>query len=812
MKGNNSSQSNDPIQEFIDTFSSAMSRQRSDAEAQNFNFMLSSEEFKILYPNDDDQNISTKSDHLRTIFGHPGEAEKLILALQKKRASIPNDSDEALRKYLESTASGINSEISKGMSSSELTIAATNHAIVLAGQVVDQFSDNDLRPLYDYTIQMINQVTPVLKNESPLLYDDQINEMKEGEVLEASWMYEGYDKESKNDTKYSDFHLVKFQGKTTLFCQKKNGEVFCGEVSNLKNIHNIITNVAGIKDDERLKTEETIKKGKFISPYESSYKNIAVPIFDDPIATDLLKKLDQEVELDPFEKSLLFMISQVFVADIGISDKFKRPLNLQETKDFLRFLTSKNIDNVEDPVFRARLILSDQEKLTKIKSVLGRDSSLVAEFFQGSQFANLIQGKGFTVGNDERFPEDKEEVKQSILSGKLYCICNGESGGHYFGLVFGGEQNGRRKVYIQDSTESINEDIKESYNKAIAKIYPDLDKVDIVKTMKKIDGAKIFSNGNSSIQNQCRYSSIIGSEKVIEKLKNGAPVTENSIRYREEFFVNKMTLWFDQTPSGQEIRDYAKEEYPQNSNDPKEIEKIEKMKKTDLFLKALEPAKKDYRDLKNTKDKIDWESILSDLDSNRIEHIKNFLNEDKDDHDNAFDKTSVTAIQTIISEINNSKAPPNNISSLVATQGKKIVFANNTNNSTDPDLEAAYEAFKSFKTTSKIEDCKPLDFKSEIFLTSLDYKNNILSTLTDDQKELFLNFYDNDIAEKAFGVIKYNISNGAGKEDNEEFLINLSKEQAKIISKFAEKENANAVLALLKDKEGENKEAGCTIS
>jgi hypothetical protein len=85
------------------------------------------------------------------------------------------------------------------MSSSQVRIAAASHAIILAGQAVGQFSDESLRFLYDDTIQMINQVAPISKSESPLLIDDQINKMREGEALEASWMYKGYNKKGEED-------------------------------------------------------------------------------------------------------------------------------------------------------------------------------------------------------------------------------------------------------------------------------------------------------------------------------------------------------------------------------------------------------------------------------------------------------------------------------------------------------------------------------------------------------------------------------------------------------------------------------------
>jgi len=340
MKKINSSSEDVVIQKFINAFTEVKNRRESEVKQGLYDkFKISDNEFRDIFPNEilNPNNVLEKSSQLRILFGKSGEAEKLILALQQKQVTIAADSDVALKKYLKNTGSEIDSKHIEQMSPSQVRIAAASHAIILAGQAVSQFSDESLRFLYGDTIQMINQVAPLSKSESPLLIDGQINKMREGEVLEASWMYKGFDKEGE-DIKYSDFHLVKFRGKTTLFCQKKNDEVFCGEVGSLQDIYNIITNVAGIKEDEYFGTEQAIKNGQFISPpSESRFKNIARPIFDDPVAPYLLQKLDQEVELNPFEKSLLLMISQVFIADNGISDKFKRPLNLQETKIFLGF-------------------------------------------------------------------------------------------------------------------------------------------------------------------------------------------------------------------------------------------------------------------------------------------------------------------------------------------------------------------------------------------------------------------------------------------------------------------------------------------
>ena len=458
-----------------------------------------------------------------------------------------------------------------------LTEEEANYALKI---VRDAFEfDEGLLPLFDDTIALINGEV-VLKKDMPELTGEEFSGMKDRDVVEASWVYEGHNLDGSPDDKSSDMRLVKWNGKVYIFCKKQDDEYECKEVKNVGEVAAAVQAIGPDKQGQKyLNTQNRIKIGKLVKIGETRKGVVSHSSLNDKQLKDLLVKLESGDAMKSSDKSLLLMISEVFVADNGMSGLFQRPLNLEETKDFLRFLT-QGIAQVKDPTFAARIILGNQEKLNEIKTAfVGTNKSFASEFFQSSQYAEYTKDNFITSGPGKAF---SSEVKSTILTGNKSCLYN--SGAHYFGLVFGPKAAGKRKIYIQDSTETVTTEITGNYETAIRQFYAG--EYEIVKTVRKKDTTPMFDSrdGGSGIQNQCRYSAIIFSERVLAEVKAGQSPKGFSIKYGQTDFENKFVEWFDKSKLGQEISS------PKKSPTPK----VEKSKSEVLRFIAERHAKFDF--------------------------------------------------------------------------------------------------------------------------------------------------------------------------------------------------------------------------
>ncbi len=447
---------------------------------------------------------------------------------------------------------------------------------------------------FDETINGINLEAVVLKKDFPELTEAEFSGMKNEDIIASSWTYEGPGQNGLTEDKSSDMYLVKRGDKIYIFCQKKDEEYECKEV---KNAGEVAAAVQEIKPDkqgnEYLDTPNQIKKGRLVKVGETRRVLVAHPNLDDTKLKDLLAKLEGKDAIDDPDKSLLLMISEVFIANNGMSELFQRPLSLEETTDFLRFLT-KGIGSMKNPTFAARIILCDQEKLNRIKTAFGVANSFASEFFQGSQHVQYTKDKFITSGPDTKFSEvpakegesekeaakktredgnaKREALKQEILSGNKACLYS--SGAHHIGLVFGGVKDGKRQIYIQDSTEGKTQDIAKNYATAIKQFYTE--KYDIIKTVQKKDAEQMFAGLNGlGIENQCRYSAIIFSERVLAEVKEGRPPEKLSIKYGQADFERKFAEWFDKSQLGQEISGPKKSPAPEVEKSKSEFVTLE---------------------------------------------------------------------------------------------------------------------------------------------------------------------------------------------------------------------------------------------
>ncbi len=328
-------------------------------------------------------------------------------------------------------------------------------------------------------------------------------------------------------------------------------------------IYSIITTLNAFDENPQLKTVKNIKQGRFIRTAEIESPVIRHVPFKEKILDDLLLKLNANLEDE--DKSLLLMISSFFIASQGVSENFQRPLNLDETKNLIRFLNN-GLDAVEDPLFAARITLCDQDRLSSMSDL----SRVFQEFFQGSQHAPFTKNKAVTIAAGR---EPSAEEKDDILSGTKYCFCKSQGGDHYFGLVFGEEIDRHRNIYIQDSTETINESIQSSYNAIIENIWPAETrggvKATLIKTVKKRDNEQMFApRAGIGIQNQCRYSAIVFSEQVIDGLKEGSRPSAGSIKYGEIDFMTRFARWFDESSLGKQATALIKEDDQVHHNYP----------------------------------------------------------------------------------------------------------------------------------------------------------------------------------------------------------------------------------------------------
>ncbi len=390
-----------------------------------------------------------------------------------------------------------------------------------------------LEDLDDVTLDVfkanIDEINQTKAEPNPTLTDAAIAEMQNGQILRGARVYKGKDEDDVG----LNFHLVKHNNKIYLF-YNNNGDY---EISTVSDIERYCT--TGYKTT--LAEKANFKLNSLSDP------KLFTPPLDQKL-TKLLESLEKtpSLALSPEDRSLLLMISGVFTT--SIADNFKRPLNREEMTDFLRFLTG-GITAVKDPAFVARLALCNQTELTKIKTAFGAADSFASEFFQGSDYSPYVRDQLVALGPD--VVGVKEDIKKAILADEKYCYYN--VGAHAFGLVFGKpDTGGKRKIYIQDSTETNTDIIKASYKTAIAKIYTD--DYEIVKTVKQKDSTKRMFAGTAAtaqgIQNQCRYSAIIFSERVLLGLAKDESFRTGSIEYGEKDFVEAFAGYFDKSAMG----------------------------------------------------------------------------------------------------------------------------------------------------------------------------------------------------------------------------------------------------------------------
>lgn len=424
--------------------------------------------------------------------------------------------------------------IKKALVTKKGTVTSPKEAEKAIGTIKD-YLDNLDTAMSDVEILngAIAIINPPATTPKEALTDTKIVAIQNNQILKGARVYQGADGGDVN----LDFYLVKQAEKVYCFYQKNAEKPECSEIKTVANI------------------EKLLGAGYATILLESARdSNITHTTLSDPRLITLLSKLEQNKLLVPEDKSLLFMISEVF-SSVAFSNLWKRPLNMEEAKDFLRFLTGKNKDKI-DPAFLARLTLCNQGELNKIKTTFGVANSFASEFFQGSSFAPSISALHVASSADATLGEAD---KKDILDGKKYCWYN-VNAGHAFGLVFGNvdTKKDKRKIYIQDSTERNDGDILTTYKAAIAKIYPEGkegENYEIVRTTKKKDSAKMFAETNaagktSGIENQCRYSAIIFSERVILGLAKGDSFGAGSIKYGEKDFVDAFAGYFDKSAMG----------------------------------------------------------------------------------------------------------------------------------------------------------------------------------------------------------------------------------------------------------------------
>jgi len=532
-----------PFDDFLKTLKSLHEEYNRNTSNSKFNELnISEEDFKKIFPSLGHLNREDVTSHLLRFFRSESHVKRLTDAINK--ASGLEVTEEAQIKSITTVSEAINTYFEIGTESGGLESDLWIEAI---------------EGIY-------KRQTP--KHENPNLEREFLEGMKNGDCLQASWTYRDGDAE-ENENKYSDFHLVKRNGNYFLFCAKKDGNLVSSKLDNdqdiLHQIHSIITTLDAFDENPQLKTVENIKQGRFIRTAEIESPVIRHAPFKEKILDDLLLKLNANANLEDEDKSLLLMISSFFIASQGVSENFQRPLNLDETKNLIRFLNN-GLDAVEDPLFAARITLCDQDRLSSMSDL----SRVFQEFFQGSQHAPFTKNKAVTIAAGR---EPSAEEKDDILSGTKYCFCKSQGGDHYFGLVFGEEIDRRRNIYIQDSTETINESIQSSYNAIIENIWPAETRggvrATLIKTVKKRDNEQMFApRAGIGIQNQCRYSAIVFSEQVIDGLKEGSRPSAGSIKYGEIDFMTRFARWFDESSLGKQATALIKEDDQVHHNYP----------------------------------------------------------------------------------------------------------------------------------------------------------------------------------------------------------------------------------------------------
>ncbi len=393
-------------------------------------------------------------------------------------------------------------------------------------------------------IRIINES---IFNEEKDLTMDEFHRIQDNQYLDCKFKYQGENSEEKTFA----FQLLKIDGEVFLFATRLDKILIQTKITNFNEISDNL-NQGNV---DYLITQENIKSiSQPISKIEVKEKTKI---------SELLKKLEleEDTKLSKEDKAQLLMIKHSFISPGGFDDKINKPLDLEETKDFLRFLSGKDCQN---PVFKARLALCDARKLEKITQIYGKTDSFAHCFFQESQVFAFATRDSIRIGIPQEHIEEND--KQEIITGKRYLVYT--SGAHDFGFVFNTTNEGTT-VYIQDSTTETTEEKQKIYNQIIKNVYGEnsIDNIRKIKTAKRKkisdeEGCKLFSKGqgddggtqsDGGIQSECRYTAMICSEEVMEKLENNqqSSLEAFSIEYDQEYFIDKFATWYDKEMSKQ---------------------------------------------------------------------------------------------------------------------------------------------------------------------------------------------------------------------------------------------------------------------
>jgi len=361
-------------------------------------------------------------------------------------------------------------------------------------------------------------------------------------------MYLTYRNVESNDNKSIYFNIVK-QGNSEafLFSGGKNEGFKFAEVKSFEEIKEIFS----INQEAHFFCEKQTAAEAIGSP--PIKKEVEVKLIE-----RLIETLQNGTKLDESDKAILFVIANAFAdADVGIltNPQYGEYPTKDGLVDVLNFLLTGKVDHVREAKLKACLSFVDKNGLNRRKNIFGSANSFFHEFFYGSRYTDLASKDLFSLARQDDFV-NKTEIRQKILSGNKYCVCDGISGGHYFGLVFEQEKNKKRIVYIQDSTEQTTPETEKCYDEAIEKIFPTSERNEVaiekVKTISLKTGDSMFAYNSNKIESQCRYSAIIFSERVLEGLKNGQNFTEFSIKYGQQDFEKKFAEWYDKFEVGKE--------------------------------------------------------------------------------------------------------------------------------------------------------------------------------------------------------------------------------------------------------------------
>ncbi len=469
-----------------------------------------------------------------------------------------------------------------------------------------------------------NAIVNCIDDIKPTEQIESFADLEEGKLWNLEFTYPVA--RSEHDTKEKasiKFSVVKINGRIHLMGDKEERWQFESDIDFAKfkaQLDGFKTSDPRALEGESLlvKSEEVIDLGG--NPHFSQEN-------DRIFLGKLIAKISgQDAEsLSSLEKAVLLTITHTFSDANGVfkDHPYTKKITEGDLFQILGFLSDGNLERVINTELKICLSAMNLEDLGKRKTIFGVGESFIHEFFQGSDFSEYYKENGVKIGGVEAIQLDlaldgiisaqkelltanqrieseryrklhlteqelllSEERQQELLlqkrsrmlredslaeirNGSKYLFCDVGDGGHFCGLLFDKIEQGRVRVYVQDSTSLSlgdiarapegrqREDLQEKYNNLekkylalIKTVYPEATSanVEIVKTVKKADGERMFVNSTTEtgIQNECRYSGIIFSERVLKDFKNGKRPTDQSIRYRQKDFEDQFAQWYEQ--------------------------------------------------------------------------------------------------------------------------------------------------------------------------------------------------------------------------------------------------------------------------